>query len=80
LNGRFGPYISYDKGNFKIPKTTDPAKLTLAECIEIVSQKPAAGKGKFGTKSTAKEKPAAKTKSTATKTKSATKRKPAAKK
>lgn len=37
LNGRFGVYISYNKGNYKIPKTvTDPASLTYEECKQIV--------------------------------------------
>ncbi len=80
LNGRFGPYISYDKGNYKIPKTTDPAKLTLADCIELVSMQPAGGKGKFKAKTAAKEKPAAKAKSAATKAKSTGKSKTASKK
>ena len=38
LNGRYGVYISYKKGNYKIPKTVaDPAALTREECMEIVS-------------------------------------------
>ncbi|MBB3186672.1 type I DNA topoisomerase [Microbacter margulisiae] len=43
LNGRFGPYISYKKQNFKIPKTTNPAELTYEACLEIIqsSSKPA---------------------------------------
>ena len=37
LNGRYGVYISYKKGNYKIPKTVaDPAALTLEEAMEIV--------------------------------------------
>ena len=37
LNGRYGIYISYKKGNYKIPKTVaDPASLTREECMEIV--------------------------------------------
>lgn len=36
LNGRFGPYISYKKDNFKIPKTKDAKTLTLEECLEII--------------------------------------------
>ena len=36
LNGRFGPYISFKKSNYKIPKTIDPAKLTYEECIKLV--------------------------------------------
>ena len=36
LNGRWGPYISYKKENYKIPKTTDPASLTLEECMKLI--------------------------------------------
>ncbi len=43
LNGRFGPYISFNKANYKIPKTvTDPAALTLEQCKEIIANQPAA--------------------------------------
>lgn len=39
LNGRYGVYISYKKGNYKIPKTVaDPAALTLEECREIITE------------------------------------------
>lgn len=46
LNGRFGPYISYQKKNFKIPKDTEPASLSLEDCMKIVNEpaKPAARK------------------------------------
>lgn len=38
LNGRFGPYISYKKENYKIPRTvTTPADLTEEECREIIA-------------------------------------------
>jgi DNA topoisomerase I len=40
LNGRYGPYITYGKGNFKIPKGHEPAKLTLDDCIKIVESSP----------------------------------------
>jgi len=40
LRGRFGPYISYDKANYKIPKGEDPEKLSLEQCIEIIKAKP----------------------------------------
>ena len=37
LNGRYGVYISYKDGNYKIPKTVaDPAALTYDEAMEIV--------------------------------------------
>lgn len=41
LNGRFGVYISYNKNNYKIPKTvTNPANLTYEECKQIVESQP----------------------------------------
>lgn len=36
LNGRYGPYISYNKKNYKIPKDKDPKSLTLADIINII--------------------------------------------
>jgi DNA topoisomerase-1 len=36
LNGRFGPYIAFDKNNYKIPKSKDPASLSLEECQAII--------------------------------------------
>ena len=36
LNGRYGPYISYKKKNFKIPKGTELTTLTLEDCIAIM--------------------------------------------
>lgn len=38
LNGRFGPYISYEKKNFKIPKTKQAAELSLEECMELIAK------------------------------------------
>ena len=35
LNGRYGPYLVIDKQNYKLPKGTDPASLTLEECYNI---------------------------------------------
>jgi DNA topoisomerase I len=37
LNGRYGPYIKYDGGNYRIPKGREAASLTEAECQEIIS-------------------------------------------
>jgi len=36
LKGKWGPYISYSKNNYKIPKSKDPASLTFEECREII--------------------------------------------
>ena len=46
LNGRYGPYISKDKLNYRIPKGSDPQKLTKEECLSIIE--------KSGTKKTAR--------------------------
>ena len=48
LKGRFGPYIPYQKANYRIPKmVTDPTILTLEDCKKIIAEageKPAAKK------------------------------------
>ena len=36
LDGRFGPYISYKKSNFKLPKGTDLSSLTYQQCMALV--------------------------------------------
>ncbi len=36
LDGRWGPYISYKKGNFKIKKGTDILTITVADCKSII--------------------------------------------
>ncbi|MDL2241264.1 DNA topoisomerase I, partial [Bacteroidales bacterium OttesenSCG-928-K22] len=38
LNGRFGPYISFEKKNYKIPKTYKPEDLTYSECLAIIQK------------------------------------------
>lgn len=38
LNGRYGPYISYNKRNYKIPKGSNPAELTLEDCRKIIKE------------------------------------------
>lgn len=61
LNGRFGPYIAYNKKNYKIPKTQKAEELTQEACLEIIekegSKKTTATKktaSKSGTKKTSK--------------------------
>jgi DNA topoisomerase-1 len=46
--GRYGPYISYKKKNYKIPSKLNPAELTLEECKKIIElgDKKKAGKKK----------------------------------
>ena len=40
LNGRYGPYIAFEKKNYKIPKTKKPEELSLDECKEIIEKAP----------------------------------------
>ena len=42
LNGPYGPYISFNKTNYKIPRTVEsPADLTLEQCREIIKEQDA---------------------------------------
>ena len=36
LNGRYGPYISYEKKNYKIPENIDPNDLNLEACFKVI--------------------------------------------
>ena len=38
MNGRFGPYLSYQGSNYRLPKNADPMSLTLEECRQIIQQ------------------------------------------
>lgn len=38
LNGRYGPYLTRDKQNYRIPKGADAEKLTKEECINIIEK------------------------------------------
>lgn len=84
LNGRFGPYISFEKENFRIPKGTDAKSLTFEQCMEIITKQREKEGGSTKTKSAPKAKAAAKEKTTAksaaSKTKTTTKSKTKAKK
>ncbi len=40
LNGRWGPYISFKKKNYKIPKKMEAEKLSLDDCKKIISEAP----------------------------------------
>ncbi|MDT8400821.1 MAG: type I DNA topoisomerase [Bacteroidales bacterium] len=44
LNGRYGPYISHKKKNYKIPRGTDPETLSEEDCLKIIEKN--SGKGK----------------------------------
>ena len=38
LNGRYGPYIKKEGKNYKIPKDTDPKKLTQVDCLNLIQK------------------------------------------
>lgn len=44
VNGPYGPYITDGKKNAKIPKETEPTKLTEEECKKLLAEAPARGK------------------------------------
>ena len=70
LNGRYGPYIAHAGNNYKIPKGTDPATLTLEESQAIID----AQKDKVKAKPAAKATAATKKKTATTKKVVATKK------
>ncbi|ARU00026.1 type I DNA topoisomerase [Yoonia vestfoldensis] len=81
-DGKYGPYVKWDKINATIPETIAPDDLTLAQAIDLIDERAAkAGKKKPSAKKPAAKKPAAKkpgTKKPAAKKPAA--KKPAAKK
>ena len=36
LDGRYGPYIAYEKKNYRIPDKVNPADLTLEACFKVI--------------------------------------------
>lgn len=58
LNGRFGPYITRGKDNFKIPKGTDPHGLSLDDCLKIIEDPANSPKAKPGGRKSAPAKKA----------------------
>ena len=74
LNGRWGPYISYQKENYRLAKDIDPKELSYEDCLKIIKDGPQKKK-----KTVAKKKAPAKKKTVAKKT-TTTKKKTVAKK
>ncbi|HTI68303.1 MAG TPA: type I DNA topoisomerase [Caulobacteraceae bacterium] len=81
LSGRFGPYVNSGKINANVPKSQDPATLTMEQAVALLAERAAKGpgKGKPARKAAAPKKAAAAKPATAAK-KTAVKKKPAAKK
>lgn len=78
LMGRFGPYISCEKLNYKIAKGTDPATLTLEDCRKIMATVTPSGGKKATAKKTTAAKKAAPAKKTAAAKKTGAKKAPQA--
>jgi DNA topoisomerase-1 len=68
LNGRYGPYFAIGKNNYKIPKGTDPAALSLEECLKLAEEQDANGprKSRFAKKATSEKIDAPKKKTSST--------------
>ena len=75
MDGRYGPYVKYEKINATIPKGTKPEEVSVEMALEYIAAKQA----KSGKKKPAKKKAATK-KKPAAKKKTAAKKKPAPKK
>ncbi|MCF2443729.1 type I DNA topoisomerase [Dyadobacter sp. CY345] len=59
LNGRYGPYVAFEKRNLKIPKGTEPADLTYEAILQIAADTPDKPTGRGGFKKAAPKAPAA---------------------
>ncbi|MBM2574951.1 type I DNA topoisomerase [Jannaschia sp. Os4] len=59
MEGRFGPYVKWDKVNATIPKGADAKALTMDEAVKLIAEREAKG-GKKPARKAAAKKPAAK--------------------
>jgi len=55
LNGRWGPYISYKKKNYKIPKGSKAENLSYKQCLDIIESSSKTEKNKKTKKTTSKK-------------------------
>ncbi|MXQ08755.1 type I DNA topoisomerase [Alphaproteobacteria bacterium GH1-50] len=46
MDGKYGPYVKWEKVNATLPKDTDPESLTMEQAVELIAEK--AGKKKGG--------------------------------
>ena len=61
LNGRYGPYVTDDNKNVKVPKDQEPVALTLEECVKMIAEAPEKKTWDRGKKAAAKKAPEKKT-------------------
>lgn len=76
MNGRYGPYVKWEKINATLPRDLDPADITLEKALELITAKAAKSpKKKAAAKKTAKKPAAKKATTKKTTSKSAAKKK-----
>ena len=59
MEGRYGPYVKWEKVNATLPKDVTPEAVTMEQAVELIAEK-AAKKGARKRKTPAKKKAAAK--------------------
>ncbi|MDO5647903.1 type I DNA topoisomerase [Paracoccus sp. (in: a-proteobacteria)] len=60
MNGRYGPYVKWEKVNATLPRDVTPEDLTMEQALELIAAKAAKSPKKAAKKPAAKAKPAAK--------------------
>lgn len=45
MDGRYGPYVKWEKVNATLPKGTEPADITLEAALELIAEKSSKKKG-----------------------------------
>jgi hypothetical protein len=48
MDGRYGPYVKWEKVNATLPKDLDPQDVTLERAVELIAEKQAKGPCHFG--------------------------------
>ena len=54
MDGRYGPYVKWEKVNATIPKGTEPGDVTMEMAVQLIAEREAKG----GKKTTARKKKA----------------------
>ncbi|MFZ5961885.1 type I DNA topoisomerase [Thalassococcus sp. BH17M4-6] len=60
MEGRYGPYVKWEKVNATLPKGTEPDDVTMAMAVDLIAEKAAKSGKKAPKKKSAAKKPAAK--------------------
>ncbi|WP_378942234.1 type I DNA topoisomerase [Paracoccus sp. R86501] len=80
MNGRYGPYVKWEKINATLPRDVEPADLTVEQALELIAAKAAKSPKKAAKKPAAKKPAAKKPAAKKTAAKSTTAKNPATKK